>query len=211
MQRTRRAVVALALLLAAFTAVSVPALVGGDRTGTISTAAAQPQNSSTKPYVVAPPSGPTEEGAQLLAEHQLAVAAFLAQVEAERVRVQLELAEAERVAAEQAAAAARRLATPPPAAQAPAPAPVSSDQGGGSDCDSVHWAAREIYMRESGCRTWAVNPGGCRGIGQACPGSKLPCSDDDFVCQHEWFTGYAMSRYGSWENAWAVWQRQHWW
>lgn len=95
---------------------------------------------------------------------------------------------------------------PPETTRPPQPAPVAS----GGDCGNVHWAAAYIYMRESGCNPAAVNPGGCRGIGQACPGSKLPCGND-FACQHEWFTGYAMSRYGSWEAAYQFWLANHWW
>lgn len=67
-----------------------------------------------------------------------------------------------------------------------------------------------IYMKESGCRTTAVNSIGCRGIGQACPGSKLPCGDD-FACQDAWFSNYAIQRYGSWEKAYAFWLNNHWW
>lgn len=68
-----------------------------------------------------------------------------------------------------------------------------------------------IYQHESGCRTDAVNSIGCRGIGQACPGSKLPCSNSDFACQDAWFSNYAITRYGSWEGAYYAWLRQHWW
>lgn len=68
-----------------------------------------------------------------------------------------------------------------------------------------------IYQHESGCRTNAINPLGCAGIGQACPGSKLPCSLADFACQDAYFTNYAVSRYGSWEGAYNAWLRQGWW
>lgn len=67
-----------------------------------------------------------------------------------------------------------------------------------------------IYSHESGNNPSAVNSIGCRGIGQACPGSKLPC-DADYACQDAYFTNYAMTRYGSWENAWAFWQANKWW
>lgn len=67
-----------------------------------------------------------------------------------------------------------------------------------------------IYMKESGCNPAAVNPAGCRGIGQACPGSKLPC-EADLVCQHAYFTQYAADRYGGWEQAYNAWQSQGWW
>lgn len=136
-----------------------------------------------------------ELGAAAWAEAvQQAVDAFLAQLEAGRQ-------------AEIAAAQAR-------AARAPTPASSGSPQvyeSGSGDCSGVPAAAAYIYEKESGCRTWAVNGGGCRGIGQACPGSKLPCGDYDFACQHEWFTGYMLGRYGSWDNAVAFWNRNHWW
>lgn len=67
-----------------------------------------------------------------------------------------------------------------------------------------------IYMRESRCRTTAVNSIGCRGLGQACPGSKLPCGAD-FACQDAWFSNYAITRYGSWERAYQVWVANSWW
>ncbi len=70
--------------------------------------------------------------------------------------------------------------------------------------------ANYIYMHESGCSTRAVNSIGCRGIGQSCPGSKLPCGDD-YVCQNNWFTNYAIARYGSWKAAYETWLVQHWW
>ena len=68
-----------------------------------------------------------------------------------------------------------------------------------------------IYQKESGNNPAAINSIGCRGLGQACPGSKLPCSNTDYACQDAWFTNYAMTRYGSWENAKAFWIQNHWW
>lgn len=68
-----------------------------------------------------------------------------------------------------------------------------------------------IYQHESGNNPAAVNSIGCRGIGQACPGSKLPCSDSDYACQDAWFTNYAMTRYGSWEKAYQFWVANRWW
>jgi len=70
--------------------------------------------------------------------------------------------------------------------------------------------ANFIYMHESSCRTDAVNSIGCRGIGQACPGDKLPCGDD-YECQNIWFTNYAIQRYGSWEQAYYFWLENLWW
>lgn len=70
--------------------------------------------------------------------------------------------------------------------------------------------ANYIYMHESGCNLNAVNSGGCRGIGQACPGGKLPCGAD-YGCQNAYFTQYANSRYGGWEGAYSFWVNNHWW
>jgi hypothetical protein len=68
-----------------------------------------------------------------------------------------------------------------------------------------------IYFCESGNRPEAVNAGGCRGLGQACPGSKLPCSNTDYDCQDKWFTAYMLDRYKTWEHARQVWLTQEWW
>jgi uncharacterized protein YabE (DUF348 family) len=83
---------------------------------------------------------------------------------------------------------------------------ISADQW-----DSVDY----IISRESGWRPGALNAGGCAGLGQACPGSKLaavcPSWQSDPVCQIKFFTGYANGRYGSWNGAAAAWVRQGWW
>jgi hypothetical protein len=42
-------------------------------------------------------------------------------------------------------------------------------------------------------------------VGQAGPGCKVPCSDFDYTCQDSWFTGYMLSRYGSWQAV-----KSHW-
>lgn len=68
-----------------------------------------------------------------------------------------------------------------------------------------------IYQKESGNNPAAVNSIGCRGLGQACPGSKLPCSNSDYACQDAYFTNYAETRYGSWEAAYNFWQKNMWW
>lgn len=79
-----------------------------------------------------------------------------------------------------------------------------------ADFDAVNL----IFSGESGWRPGATNASGCAGLGQACPGSKLaavcPNWRTDPVCQTKFFAGYA-SRYGGWQGAAAVWQRQHWW
>lgn len=89
---------------------------------------------------------------------------------------------------------------------APAPKPISSVVAGCGD----NTYANYIYMHESGCNTSALNSIGCRGIGQACPGGKLPC-DADYACQNAYFSNYAISRYGSWEAAYNFWQSHRWW
>lgn len=79
-----------------------------------------------------------------------------------------------------------------------------------SGCNTGNKYKDFIYMKESSCNPSAVNSIGCRGIGQACPGSKLPCGAD-FACQDAWFSNYAIQRYGSWEAAYNWWLVNHWW
>jgi uncharacterized protein YabE (DUF348 family) len=71
-----------------------------------------------------------------------------------------------------------------------------------------------IVSRESGWRPNALNGGGCAGLGQACPGSKLaaacPGWQNDPVCQLRFFSGYA-GKYGGWAGAYNFWVSHHWW
>lgn len=76
-----------------------------------------------------------------------------------------------------------------------------------SDAEHVNF----IFWRESGWNSAAINPGGCAGLGQACPGKKMPCKLDDALCQVKYFDGYAKGRYGSWAMAHSAWNRQNWW
>ena len=93
--------------------------------------------------------------------------------------------------------------TQPEPEPVPQPSPVTN-------CgDNIY--KQYIYQHESGCRTDAVNSIGCAGLGQACPGSKLPCSLTDWLCQDQYFTNYATQRYGSWEAAYAFWVANRWW
>jgi len=100
--------------------------------------------------------------------------------------------------------------TQPPATTAavetPPPAPALPVIGCGSDPMMA-----KIYQLESGCNTGAYNYLGCRGLGQACPGSKLPCSDSDWTCQDNWFRNYAVERYGSIYNAYIFRINHNWW
>jgi len=81
--------------------------------------------------------------------------------------------------------------------------------------ESQHGSAEYIINRESRWRLDARNSGGCLGLGQACPGSKLvnACPDyaNDPVCQLRFFNGYAVGRYGSWNGAYNFWLINHWW
>lgn len=71
-----------------------------------------------------------------------------------------------------------------------------------------------VFSRESHWNAAAVNSGGCTGLGQACPGSKLaaacPNWQSDPVCQTTFFTKYA-SRYGGWAGAYNAWINKGWW
>lgn len=86
----------------------------------------------------------------------------------------------------------------------PEPTPVIGN------CGSDYYQ-QLVYQRESGCRTNAVNYLGCAGIGQACPGSKLPCTLYDWTCQNNFFTNYMLSVYGSWGAAWNSEVIRGWW
>lgn len=84
------------------------------------------------------------------------------------------------------------------------------------NCGDNYYASY-IYGMESGgrvvgnCSTTARNAGGCYGIGQACPGSKIAHCGSDYACQNAWFTNYAIQRYGSWENAYNFHKTRGWW
>lgn len=72
-----------------------------------------------------------------------------------------------------------------------------------------------IFQHESHWNPAAVNAGGCAGLGQACPGSKLaaacPNWQNDPVCQIRFFNSYAVGRYGSWGAAYRAKASQGWW
>lgn len=87
---------------------------------------------------------------------------------------------------------------------------LSATASAAPGCNTGNRFKDYIYMKESGCNPAAVNSIGCRGIGQACPGSKLPCGAD-FACQDAYFSNYAVQRYGSWESAYNFWLNNHWW
>ena len=69
-----------------------------------------------------------------------------------------------------------------------------------------------IYTHESGCNTASINASsGACGLGQAYPCSKLPCSLSDWTCQNNYFTAYAVARYGSTYAAMLYWEANSWW
>ena len=76
-------------------------------------------------------------------------------------------------------------------------------------------AMQFIFAHESSNNPHAINPSsGACGLGQALPCSKLlnACGSlDNVQCQIDWFTNYAVSRYGSWQNAMQFWQANRWW
>lgn len=78
-----------------------------------------------------------------------------------------------------------------------------------------HASVDFIISRESGWRPAATNPGGCIGLGQRCNPSILinacPNWATDPVCQLQHFNGYAVGRYGSWNEAYNFWVVSHWW
>ena len=79
---------------------------------------------------------------------------------------------------------------------------------------SQHEAAEYIITHESRWRLDARNSGGCLGLGQACPGSKLvnacPNYANDPICQLQFFTRYVNGRYGSWNGAYQFWIVNRW-
>jgi LysM repeat protein len=89
-----------------------------------------------------------------------------------------------------------------------APRPVASSPVSG--CGDNKYASF-IYSHESGCRTSALSPNGCYGIGQACSGSKIAYCGADYSCQNAYFTSYANSKYGGWAGAYSFWQSHGWW
>ena len=156
----------------------------------------------------------TSQELQTLEEKKKALAD---QLEAEKQKIEeLKQKIAEKKAAEaRAAEAARAQTVSYPVRTASYTAPTS---GGGlrSGCGDNQYAAY-IYGQESGgkvtgmCNTTAMNAGGCFGIGQACPGSKVAHCGADYACQNAWFTQYALDRYKSWAAAYNFHKANGWW
>lgn len=100
-------------------------------------------------------------------------------------------------------------------------APIPTYSGGGSPeawmsaagISPGDWGFVDyIASRESGWNPSATNPSsGACGLIQAYPCSKVPGGGYDPVANLTWAQGYAVGRYGSWENAYAFWSANHWW
>lgn len=77
---------------------------------------------------------------------------------------------------------------------------------------SSNWGfVDSIVSRESGWNPNATNSSsGACGLVQIYPCSKVANAYDPVV-NLTWGNNYANSRYGSWANAYAFWQRNHWW
>lgn len=109
----------------------------------------------------------------------------------------------------EAVEAAVPVDVPKPAPVAP-PAPSTPSPGvySGSGDQYMDW----IFSKESGGNPTALNSIGCLGLGQACPASKLyaACPTLEVACQIQYFTNYAVSRYGSTYNAYLFWVSHSW-
>ena len=85
-------------------------------------------------------------------------------------------------------------------------------QAGVSDIQNAY----NIIQKESGCSPTASNPiSAAHGVCQSLPASKMASYGADYltnpITQMRWCQDYAISRYGSWANAWAFWQANRWW
>lgn len=97
-------------------------------------------------------------------------------------------------------------------APAPAPAPVAAAPAAPASYPVSDNAAKAfIYAHESSNNPNATNYLGCYGLGQDCNGQVRTLCGADYACQDEFFTNYAMRRYGSWANAQAFWLAHNWW
>jgi hypothetical protein len=85
---------------------------------------------------------------------------------------------------------------------------VSTIDTGGVNCKTGAGDPKSfIYTCESGNDPAKWNTSGCLGLGQACPASKLlaVCPNTDYACEDQYFTGYMIARYHTWEAAKAFW------
>jgi len=98
-----------------------------------------------------------------------------------------------------------------PTATTPAPSTAPAPAAAASYALPDDAAKAFIYSRESGNNPNATNPSGCYGLGQDCNGVVRSLCGADYACQDQYFTSYALRRYGSWAGAVAFWQTHGWW
>lgn len=98
----------------------------------------------------------------------------------------------------------------PQPVSAPKAAPAAPPQATAPQVTG-NYAKDYIYAHESGNNPSATNSLGCYGLGQDCNGVVRSQCGADWACQDEYFSGYAMRRYGSWEAAYNFWVNNHWW
>lgn len=81
------------------------------------------------------------------------------------------------------------------------------------------YALNQLIQHESSGNSCSTNSLGCFGLLQACAGAPLrEACGGNVACQLDWFTRIKLPKYGSWDAAWAFWQRTdprpysgHWW
>jgi resuscitation-promoting factor RpfB len=81
-----------------------------------------------------------------------------------------------------------------------------------SNIPEADWGYADFMVgRESGWNPNAVNKSsGACGLAQALPCSKVPGNPYDPIDSLNWMNGYVNGRYGGWANAYAFWQKNHW-
>jgi hypothetical protein len=101
---------------------------------------------------------------------------------------------------------------------APPPAGSHTDwMAAAGIAESDYGYVEYILSSESGwgVTKWNYSGSGAYGLGQALPASKMAAYGADYmtnpVTQLKWATSYAVSRYGSWANAYAFWTSNRWW
>lgn len=104
-------------------------------------------------------------------------------------------------------------------AQPAPPQPVANLEGSremwmsAAGIDPSNWGYVDfIASKESGWNPSATNPSsGACGLIQAYPCSKVPGNGYDPIDNLRWANGYAVDRYGSWEQAYGFWVQNSWW
>ena len=89
---------------------------------------------------------------------------------------------------------------------------TKSDWLAASNIPADMWGYADFMVqKESGWNPNAVNKSsGACGLAQALPCSKLGPNWNDPVVALNWMNGYVNGRYGSWQNAYNFWVKNHW-